>query len=210
LISPTATRTTSTWSCCGRGGQVGSGGRLPIARAAGRPGTPRRRRTHSKYSGLPLRTTTRGRHAPDDRTDGSSDLDRRCCVADGSRWRRHGDGHVANTVPLRRLRATAHGSRLPLHGPRSARTMNSERVSVLEGNSFVVSHRNGDVRAGPGEPDELFHRDTRHLSRWLPTIDEQPLDALSTDDTKSFSARFFLISADIPTSHGCPAARAAA
>jgi glycogen debranching enzyme len=71
--------------------------------------------------------------------------------------------------------------------------MNDRTVSVLEGNTFVVSRQNGDVEAGPGEPHGLFHRDTRHLSRWLLTIDGQPLDALSTDDTKSFSARFFLV-----------------
>jgi glycogen debranching enzyme len=66
-------------------------------------------------------------------------------------------------------------------------------VSVLEGNTFVVGRRNGDVDAGPGEPHGLFHRDTRHLSRWLLTVDGRELDALSTDDTKSFSARFFLV-----------------
>src|SRR5712691_8376777 len=72
-------------------------------------------------------------------------------------------------------------------------TMNRDTVSVLEGNTFVVSRRNGDVDAGPGEPHGLFHRDTRHLSRWLLTVDGKSLDALSTDDTKSFSARFFLV-----------------
>jgi glycogen debranching enzyme len=72
-------------------------------------------------------------------------------------------------------------------------TMNRDTVSVLEGNTFVIGRRNGDVDAGPGEPHGLFHRDTRHLSRWLLTLDGKPLDALSTDDTKSFSARFFLV-----------------
>jgi glycogen debranching enzyme len=66
-------------------------------------------------------------------------------------------------------------------------------VSVLEGNTFVVSRRNGDVDAGPGEPHGLFHRDTRHLSRWLLTVDGKQLDPLSTDNTKSFSAQFFLV-----------------
>jgi glycogen debranching enzyme len=72
-------------------------------------------------------------------------------------------------------------------------TINSDTVSVLEGNTFVVGRRNGDVDAGPGEPHGLFHRDTRHLSRWLLTIDGQTLGPLSTDDTKSFSAHFFLV-----------------
>jgi glycogen debranching enzyme len=72
-------------------------------------------------------------------------------------------------------------------------TMTNGTVSGLEGNTFVVGRRNGDVDAGPGEPHGLFHRDTRHLSRWLLTVDGKQLDALSTDDTKSFSARFFLV-----------------
>jgi glycogen debranching enzyme len=72
-------------------------------------------------------------------------------------------------------------------------TMHANTVSVLEGNTFAVSRRNGDVDAGPGEPHGLFHRDTRHLSRWLLTIDGKTLDPLSTDDTRSFSARFFLV-----------------
>jgi glycogen debranching enzyme len=72
-------------------------------------------------------------------------------------------------------------------------TMNRDTVRVLEGNTFVVSRPNGDVDAGPGELHGLFHRDTRHLSRWLLTVDGKQLDALSTDDTHSFSARFFLV-----------------
>jgi glycogen debranching enzyme len=71
--------------------------------------------------------------------------------------------------------------------------MRGRTVNVLEGNTFVVSRPNGDVDAGPGEPHGLFHRDTRHLSRWLLTVDGKQLDALSTDDTKSFSASFFLV-----------------
>ena len=73
------------------------------------------------------------------------------------------------------------------------KTAMKDEVSVLEGNTFVLSRRNGDVDAGPGEPHGLFHRDTRHLSRWLLTVDGKKLDALSTDDTRSFSARFFLV-----------------
>jgi glycogen debranching enzyme len=112
-------------------------------------------------------------------------------MADGARGRGQGNGHLANAAPLRRMRETPKRPRLPLHG--SVMTMNGDTVSVLEGNTFVVGRRNGDVDAGPGQPHGLFHRDTRHLSRWLLTIDGKTLDALSTDDTKSFSARFFLV-----------------
>ena len=80
---------------------------------------------------------------------------------------------------------------LRLHG--EVLTMKGDTISVLEGNTFVVSRPNGDVDAGPGEPHGLFHRDTRHLSRWLLTVDGKQLDTLSTDDTKSFSASFFLV-----------------
>jgi glycogen debranching enzyme len=75
----------------------------------------------------------------------------------------------------------------------STMTMNRRTVTVLEGNTFMVSRPNGDVDAGPGEPHGLFHRDTRHLSRWLLTVDGMALEPLSTDDTKSFSADFFLV-----------------
>jgi glycogen debranching enzyme len=76
---------------------------------------------------------------------------------------------------------------------RPGRAAMTDTVSVLEGNTFVLGRRNGDVDAGPGEPHGLFHRDTRHLSRWLLTVDGKSLDALSTDDTRSFAARFFLV-----------------
>jgi hypothetical protein len=41
-----------------------------------------------------------------------------------------------------------------------------ETVSILEGNTFVVSDRRGDIDASPDEPHGLFNRDTRYLSRW--------------------------------------------
>jgi glycogen debranching enzyme len=70
-----------------------------------------------------------------------------------------------------------------------------DTVSVLQGNTFVVSARNGDVAAGPGQTHGLFHRDTRHLSQCVLTINDQELDALSTDETASYAARFFLVPA---------------
>jgi glycogen debranching enzyme len=71
--------------------------------------------------------------------------------------------------------------------------VSSTTVSLLDGNTFVVSDRRGDIDASPNEPQGLFAWDTRHLSRWLLTIDGQPLSALSTDDLQYFSAQFFLI-----------------
>ena len=71
--------------------------------------------------------------------------------------------------------------------------MNSTTVSILEGSTFVISDRRGDIEAAPSDPHGLFHRDTRHLSQWKLTIDGMPLSALSTDDLQYFSAQFFLI-----------------
>ncbi len=66
-------------------------------------------------------------------------------------------------------------------------------VSILDGDTFVVSDGRGDIDASPTETVGLFHRDTRYLSRWLVTVDGLRLNALSTDDLHYFSAQFFLV-----------------
>ncbi|MEV0270374.1 glycogen debranching N-terminal domain-containing protein [Hamadaea sp. NPDC050747] len=66
-------------------------------------------------------------------------------------------------------------------------------VSILHGNTFVVSDDRGDIEASPTEPDGLFAWDTRFLSRWVLTVDGQRLQALSTDDMQYFETRFFLV-----------------
>jgi glycogen debranching enzyme len=71
--------------------------------------------------------------------------------------------------------------------------MATDTVSILDGNTFVVSDRRGNIDASPSEPHGLFHRDTRFLSRWRLTMDGRELDALSTDDVHYFAAQFFLI-----------------
>ena len=69
----------------------------------------------------------------------------------------------------------------------------SELVQILEGNTFVVSDRNGDIDASPIDATGLFSFDTRFLSRWVLTIDGERLNALSTDDLQYFETRFFLV-----------------
>ena len=69
----------------------------------------------------------------------------------------------------------------------------SELVQILEGNTFVVSDRNGDIDASPVDATGLFSFDTRFLSKWTLTIDGQRLNALSTDDLQYFETRFFLV-----------------
>ena len=66
-------------------------------------------------------------------------------------------------------------------------------VSILEGNTFVVSDLRGDIDASLTDPTGLFAWDTRFLSRWLLTINDQQLNTLSTDDLEYFSVQFFLV-----------------
>lgn len=71
--------------------------------------------------------------------------------------------------------------------------MDSNTVSILDGNTFVVSDRRGDIEASPVEPTGLFSYDTRYLSRWLLTVDGARLRQLSVDDLDYFSVQFFLV-----------------
>lgn len=70
--------------------------------------------------------------------------------------------------------------------------MSNETLSILDGNTFVVSDRRGDIDAHGADPTGLFSWDTRFLSRWVLTIDGQGLSVLSADDTRYFQAQFFL------------------
>ena len=70
--------------------------------------------------------------------------------------------------------------------------MKRESVSVLDGSTFVVSDRRGDIDAAPDQPQGLFFRDTRFLSRWRLSVAGHELTDLSTDDFEYFAAQFFL------------------
>src|ERR687897_2542075 len=71
--------------------------------------------------------------------------------------------------------------------------MSDGLVQILDGNTFVVSDRRGDIEASPTDPTGLFSYDTRFLSRWVLTIDGQRMTALSVDDLQYFETRFFLV-----------------
>ena len=71
--------------------------------------------------------------------------------------------------------------------------MNSKTVSILEGNTFVVSDLQGDIDASPSEPTGLFSWDTRMLSRWILTLNGVRPDLLSTDDLSYYAIQFFLV-----------------
>jgi glycogen debranching enzyme len=69
----------------------------------------------------------------------------------------------------------------------------SDTISILDGSTFVVSDRSGDIDAGPDQPHGLFYKDTRFISRWILTVNGTRPDVLSTDDVQYFEAQFFLV-----------------
>ena len=71
--------------------------------------------------------------------------------------------------------------------------MSEGLVQILDGNTFVVSDRRGDIEASLSDPTGLFSFDTRFLSRWVMTVDGQRLNPLSVDDLQYFETRFFLV-----------------
>ncbi|MET8230972.1 glycogen debranching N-terminal domain-containing protein [Micromonospora sp. NPDC005298] len=67
-----------------------------------------------------------------------------------------------------------------------------ELVSILDGNTFMVSDRRGDIEPSYDLPTGLFSFDTRFLSRWVLTLDGERLHSLSIDAGESYRTRFFL------------------
>ena len=71
--------------------------------------------------------------------------------------------------------------------------MTTGSVTILDGNTFVVSDACGDFDATPTDTTGLFSYDTRFLSRWVLTLNGERLNPLSIDDLQYFEARFFLV-----------------
>ena len=71
--------------------------------------------------------------------------------------------------------------------------MSDGNVRILDGNTFVVSDGCGDIDASPTDTSGLFSFDTRHLSKWILTINDRRLSALSTYNLQYFETRFFLV-----------------
>ncbi|MDQ1746771.1 MAG: hypothetical protein QOD07_1034 [Frankiaceae bacterium] len=61
-------------------------------------------------------------------------------------------------------------------------------VTIVEGSSFMLSERSGDIR--PGGPAGLFVLDVRAVSSWQLRIDGRPLEALSVSVTDPYAATF--------------------
>jgi glycogen debranching enzyme len=73
--------------------------------------------------------------------------------------------------------------------------MPDQAVSVLDGNTFVVSDSHGDIEPGSRLPPHgFFAEDTRFVSRWHLTVQGQPTDILSRAHVDYFVAQFFLVS----------------
>jgi glycogen debranching enzyme len=70
--------------------------------------------------------------------------------------------------------------------------MSTQTVAILEGSTFVVSDRRGDIEASPTDTMGLFADDTRFLSHWVLTVNGVRPSILSTDDVQYFEAKFFL------------------
>jgi glycogen debranching enzyme len=66
-------------------------------------------------------------------------------------------------------------------------------ISILSGSAFVVSDRLGDITAAIGNPNGLFYRDMRHLSRWQLRLNGRELDSLSAETLEYDEAVFFLV-----------------
>src|SRR5262245_52816404 len=69
--------------------------------------------------------------------------------------------------------------------------MTLDIVSILDGSTFVVSDRRGDLDATPTENHGLFLEDTRFLSRWILTIGGMRPKTLSVDEQAYFKVQFF-------------------
>jgi glycogen debranching enzyme len=75
-------------------------------------------------------------------------------------------------------------------------------LSVLDGTTFVVGDRHGDLRADEGREHGFFSDDTRFVSRWVLTVSDAvmkpgdpgaaPLQLLGLDQSHHFAAQFFL------------------
>ena len=71
--------------------------------------------------------------------------------------------------------------------------MSRDTISILDGSTFVVCDRRGDIDAAPDQPHGLFFRDTRFLSRWILRFEGNGrLEVLSTDQVDYFYSQFFL------------------
>jgi glycogen debranching enzyme len=68
-------------------------------------------------------------------------------------------------------------------------------IQVLDGSTFMLSDPTGDVREG--SVAGLYHEDTRHLHRFVLTVNGAKPVVLTSDDVDYYSAIFFLTNPDL-------------
>ncbi|OBB39804.1 glycogen debranching N-terminal domain-containing protein [Mycobacterium sp. 852002-51961_SCH5331710] len=76
----------------------------------------------------------------------------------------------------------------PFNGGTASIGPGGDTVTLVEGATFCVSDRHGDVQAGRSQG--LFFRDARVLSRWELRVDGRPPEPLSVDTPEAFAAHF--------------------
>ena len=104
------------------------------------------------------------------------------------------EGDVELLIYLQRLFPSPPGTGDVVAAPvGGVHSMTDWLVSILDGNTFVVSDKCGDIEATPTDPTGLFAWDTRFLSRWVLTVNGERLASLSIDELQYFQARFFLV-----------------
>ena len=70
--------------------------------------------------------------------------------------------------------------------------MSEGTVGVLDGSTFVLGDRLGDVRVEESGEHGFFSDDTRFVSRWVLRLDDAPLQLLGRDQDAHFAAQFFM------------------
>jgi glycogen debranching enzyme len=71
--------------------------------------------------------------------------------------------------------------------------MAKDTISILDGSTFIVGDRRGDLQASPDDPHGFFFRDTRFLSQWKLTLNGAAPEILSADTSNYFETQFFLV-----------------
>ncbi|MEU4781886.1 glycogen debranching N-terminal domain-containing protein [Micromonospora sp. NPDC023633] len=71
--------------------------------------------------------------------------------------------------------------------------MAENQVGILDGTTFMVCDRAGDIVPSPNTPLGLFAHDTRLLSKWVLTVNGERLSTLAIDDLHYFENRFFQV-----------------
>ena len=71
--------------------------------------------------------------------------------------------------------------------------MSDNNISILDGSTFLVASPNGDIDAKPDQPQGLFFKDMRHLSKWKLTVKGIVMDVLSTDALEYYYAQHFCV-----------------